>query len=223
MEVVFAHDYPEELFTFILSLCDGSTIPAIWFPAKLDGCASFKSWLTEDTLWDEALCTKLFEQDCLPIRIECVAGRVNIYALNQAAAEIPQTTAPFTLREEGRSLECCNRFLVADVQLEGFNLLFPTVEFGPRYLRLIGLPVASEPPAGSADAPLVGLVGQVQVEGIIKGHRIDSCVYDAQLNQAVLRLYAQSGPELCVVDLESPELAIDGTAEAFNLSPNGPP
>jgi len=153
--------------------------------------------------------------------MDVINQRVFLHVLHLAPAELPLSSISLTLT--GTSLECHNRFLIENNTLNGFTIAFPTEKMQVTYLTKTGLDhsltVAEETTSGRD--LFVGLIGQVCVEGIIGGSKTDATICDAQIDSTTLTLFEKNTNSLmCSFALKSPTLAIDGTAEAFVISPD---
>jgi len=207
----------------ILAWSKRTLIPPLVFPAKLSS-ADFSKFqeLAADESFQEYfsidVINELFGLGLLPIGLRVENDRLIVRALG-LSTELPIRSASFSL--SGSSLRCNNRLLIGDKSVSGFTIDFPTPKVAARYLELIGIsPVlggAQQVVLSDADT-LVGLVGQVRVEGNLRGRTLERMARDARIETNTLRIFDKTGAEIFSVDFESPTVAIDGTAEAFIVS-----
>ena len=220
---------PESMLEFLMAWWEPYSIPKLWFPAKVKSgeAATFKASLAgsfqgESSLWKaELLGGYFFYNDFLPIRLEVNGQRVTVQVLNCAPTELPLSSLSISLT--GKSLECRNRLLIENKTLSGFKLEFLTPEMATEYLEKLGLVenLCIDDKVATTQTALVGLIGQVRVDGIIAGRPIDPSLCDARIDSNTLTVLDRStGAPICALDLGLPNLAIDGTAEEFVVSPN---
>jgi hypothetical protein len=160
----------------------------------------------------------LFRNDCVPINISVQGGRVQIRVMNYLPSELPLSKLIVTLT--GGLLECRNTLMIGDVwRLHGFQINLVSESFAAKYLEDLGLlHVISD---GEGDSACVGLIGQVHVEGLMSGTTLEKTVYDALIEESTLTILKQNtGEPISSFSLDSPALAIDGTAQEFLLSPD---
>jgi hypothetical protein len=225
-EVVFASsgvesedDLDRAFLNEVLKFCSPSCRPDIWLPAKLTS-AQVREFSSGTATGDLPLWEPLLEAGFLPVRFETDKNRMKVYALENTA-EVPIASAAFSLN--GATLQCNNRLLIGDKQLDGFRVDFPTPEVAARWLELTGINrVLSDRTEGlkGTSGTLVGLIGQVNIEGVLNGHRIERTAGDAQIDGTAVRILKKTGNEYFRFDFKSPSLAVDGKAVEFVVSPD---
>lgn len=209
----------------ILEWWNPSNIPVISFPGRANATQveSFKTAAAE-TLSTQAefwLDNNLFSKSFLPVRLEVVNQRVHVSVLTFPPADLPLTSLALVL--DGVSLHCYNKFLIENTLLDGFDVEFLTRTQAETYISKVGLSeIVSEPTVGPlGERTSIGLIGQVSAEGFIAGDKIEKKTYDAQIGDNTLTLYEGSkNAAICSFNLESPNLAIDGTVMEFVISPD---
>ena len=222
-----------------------SAVPKIWFPATVKASeieafselfkaqptqhpesaiqSAIKGMFTPDdfSLWNPELLDSFFSEGLLPIRLYVDNQRVIIHVLNCTPSELP--VSRLSLSRNGNSIECLNRLLVDNKTISGFTIHFPDQQVAETYLLKSGLLDALNQPKmlsqGEGTAKLVGLIGQVRVDGFIGGSRIGKSLFDAQISENNLGIYDRdTGENICSFELASPHLSINGKADEFIIS-----
>ena len=211
-----------QLLVFILKVWDPSSLLAIAFPARVNAAelqrfkaATAASLTAETHSWLDA---HLFCNGFVPIILMTAENRAVVAIPTLSPVDLPQSSMSLALT--GSSLFCRNRVLIDNNPLNGFTLEFPTTEVAATYLAKTGLIEVAGGPSENQHGS-AGLIGQVSANGLLAGVRIDAVKCDAQLGETTLTLCdATTNRPLCTLDMESPELAIDGTAKEFLISPS---
>ncbi len=224
----FGSPSSKELLNLLFKWWKEPQVPKLWFSgkARTGEVESFREYLARpqnqtESLWNIDLLTLLLDQSLLPIRLHVNAQRAYVHVLNCAPAELPLSSLSLSLT--GNSLECRNRLLIENKTLNGFTLEFPTSQFATAYLEKLGLIdiLCQDDETAKTQRTLVGLIGQVRADGIIAGRPIDASLSDARIDSNTLTVLDRStGAHICALDLDAPNLAIDGTAEEFVVSPD---
>ena len=219
--VIFSSPSAHEFLDLVLAWWNSDNVPCIWFPATSKGAELEVLQKLCETDEDGLLVHALYSKGFFPIRFRVENERLYIHVLNCPPAELPLSSVSFSMN--GASFECRNRLLIKNRTFNGFTIQFPSEEIAGTYLTKVGLSPAdfhAEAVAENKEA-LVGLIGQVQVEGLIAGCQIEQTVCDARIDDTTLTLFEKNtGTLMCAFNLESPALAIDGTAEQFVVSPD---
>lgn len=113
------------------------------------------------------------------------------------------------------------------IQVNGFTICFPDSRLAANYVQRLGLSQAlelpdSSSPAQAADKLLESLTSQVRVRGTIAGNAVAPFECDADLSATglTLRLSGKTSREVHF-NFVSPNVAIDGTSDAFLITDNG--
>jgi hypothetical protein len=226
--VFFGSPSSEQVLNLLLDWWDEPNVPKLWFPGKARNSEveSFRAQTARsqngsESLWNAELLKFLFDEGFVPIRLHVKDQRVFVHVLNCPPAELPLSS--LSLRLNKSSLECSNRLLVDNKTLSGFTLHFPTNRIAATYVEKSGLThvLSKEKHTAVAAPKLVGLIGQVRVDGILAGSQIEPSLCDAQIDDTTLTISDKAtGTYICGFELASPTLSINGTAEEFIVSPD---
>jgi hypothetical protein len=218
----------EQILNLLLDWWEEPNVPKLWFPGKARNAEveSFRAHITSsqtglESLWNAELLKFLFDEGFVPIRLHVNDQRVFVHVLNCPPAELPLSSLSLSLNKS--SLECRNRLLVDNKTLSGFTIHFPTERMAATYLTKCGLGhILSQEKDTAVTVPkLVGLIGQVRIEGIIAGSQVDISLCDAQIDETSLTICDKAtGNQVCAFNLAAPNLSINGTADEFIVSPD---
>ena len=215
------------LLELILGWSKHTLLPRIVFPAKVSAAelSNFQDLANDDDDTGEDLfpvdaINELFSLGFLPVRLEVENDRLCVRTLNYST-ELPIGSTSLSL--SGSTLQCNNRLLIGDKPFSGFTIDFPTRKVATRYLDVIGLSSVlargQEVTVNHREA-LVGLIGEVGIQGNLRGRKLEPMTRDARIEDKMLRILDGRGVEIPSIDFESPSLAINGTANEFIVSPN---
>ena len=226
--VFFGSKSSEEILNLMFAWWEEPNVPKLWFPAKVKNgeVESFRAHIAasekdENTLWSAQFLKGFFEEGVLPIRLYVKGQRLFIHVIHCPPVELPISSVSLSLSK--RFLECRNRLLVDGKALSGFTLHFATTQIAQAYLEKSGISpiLAQDGEALAIGSKLIGLIGQVQIDGVIAGSPITSTLCDAQIDETTLTIGEKAtGRTLCVFELGSPQLSINGTADEFIVSPD---
>jgi hypothetical protein len=176
-------------------------------------------WGSGYTSINNQLNESLRKANLLPISIYRNKETLTVSVMYLGSQNISINSLPIDV--EGNKVKCSTKILVGDIKLNGFTLLFPNPELATEYVSKLGLKSCGDQ---SSDGELKlespkGLVSQIGVSGIIEGKQIQHSGCDAELRADTLHLFSPGTTTPIVsFSLNNPELAIDGTSEAFIIS-----
>jgi hypothetical protein len=213
----------EQLLKLICEWAKPNQMPVMFFPSRIEPgeLARFKEVYKPDSFDASSLLSvdhnKLyFDKGCVPIGISTKDGTISVQVLNYEPAQFPASALRIVSTDSG--LKCQNTFLVGDREIRGFTMEFPAARVAKRVQNDLGAVQQDETPAQG----LVGLIGQVHVEGVIGGQTFPKMACDARIEERELTVLQKgTGAPLWTCRFDSRNLAIDGTAQEFVISSDG--
>ena len=216
----------EQLLKLICEWAEPNQMPALFFPSRIEAgeLARFREAYKPDSFDASSLLSvdhnKLyFDKGCLPIGINAKDGTASIQVLNYEPAQFPASALRIVATDGG--LKCQNTFLIGDREIRGFTMEFSSADVAKRMQHDLGAVQQGETPAQTVEG-LVGLIGQVIIEGFIGGQSVQKMPCDARIEERELTILQKgTGTPLWTCQFDSKTLAIDGTAQEFVISSDG--
>ena len=119
-------------------------------------------------------------------------------------------------------VQCATKFLIGDIQINGFTLHFSSPELASTYVQMLGLHVIGESAAVNVNQNQTipnGLISRTGVIGYIEGKEIQFSECDVELESTALNLFTPGcTTRIASFDFADPVFSIDGTSDAFIVS-----
>ena len=235
--VIFTCDAVSEFLTALSNLYPSEKHPLVYFPAVLKPAEASrfaeafdpennsriqKMWESESAAIVNADLTDNF---ALPIAMSRIGDRIRLSTLYLESSELP--VSALSIQVVGNKITCTKKLLLGGIQVSGFTISFPDSRLAASYVLRLGLSLASEQPESSStilatDKLQESLTSQVKVRGVITGKEVNPFECDADLTTTglTLRPSDKAAPEVHF-NFASPNVAIDGTSDAFLITDNG--